>query len=76
MSLPSRVLVVVAVEELSFFFIIFHVLWKDQPALVIENFLPFFFSFSSLYPLSIPFLKLQLLRLHIDRFRFKFRTFL
>lgn len=59
-----------------FLFFIFHVLWKDQPALVIENFLPFFFSFSSLYPLSIPFLKLQLLRLHIDRFRFKFRTFL
>ena len=44
MSLPSRVVVVV-VEEVFFFlllFIIFHVLWKDQPALVIENFLPFF----------------------------------
>ena len=39
----------------SFFFlllfIIFHVLWKDQPALVIENFLPFFPP--SLFP-SLP----------------------
>lgn len=76
MSLPSRVLVVVAVEELSFFFYYFSRFMEGSTCPRYREFSSFFFSFSSLYPLSIPFLKLQLLRLHIDRFRFKFRTFL